>query len=264
MLEAIARGWHVLCEKPFLLDQAVVAQVRQEARRRALAVLPVHNWKYAPIIRAAATRLCEGAIGELREMEIATMRMRDAAVADPARPSWRRDPRMAGGGILMDHGWHAIYLALDFFREKPVEMNAKLHRPNESAVEDEAMVELHFPSGPARIELSWNAPLRTSRLRLAGTQGEIAINDDTLEINGSATHFAPGLSAGSHHPDWFAAMLPDVLAALDRPERSHVLFEEAALCLTTVQRCYAHASLTTADKFGKSCISSPRSRGENG
>jgi predicted dehydrogenase len=241
MEEAIARGWHVLCEKPFLLDQAVLEAVRESARNRGLAIMPVHNWKYAPIIRAASAELRAGAIGELREVEIRTLRMRDAAVADPSRPNWRRDPGMAGGGILMDHGWHALYLALDLFGAAPLESKAKLHRPNENAVDDEAMVELQFPSGRARIELSWNATIRANRIRLGGTRGEIAIDDDTLAVNGRETRHSPGLTAGSHHADWFAAMLPDVLAAFEKPELSFAAFEEAAACLRTIQRCYALA-----------------------
>ena len=238
MLEAIARGWHVVCEKPFLLDQAVLEEVRQESRRRGLAIIPVHNWKYAPIIRVATEQLREGGIGKLREVEIVTLRRRDAAVADPSRPNWRRDPAVAGGGILMDHGWHALYLALDFFGETPVDVSARLHRPNDDAVEDEAIVELQFPAGIARIELSWNASVRANRLRLVGTGGFISIDDRMLEVNGKTAQFEPGLSAGSHHADWFAAMLPDVLGAFREPERSHPVFEEAAVCLRTIQRCY--------------------------
>ena len=153
----------------------------------------------------------------------------------------RRDPAVAGGGILMDHGWHALYLALDFFREAPLDMSAQLSRRDEHAVEDEAVVELQFPSGRARIELSWNASRRTNQLRLTGTRGQIVIDDDTLHGNGGSTRFASALSAGSHHADWFAAMLPDVLAALDRPELSHAVFEEAALCLRIIRGCYEAA-----------------------
>src|SRR5262245_47300418 len=50
MLAAIARGWHALCEKPVVLDAGVLEDVRQRADAAGVAVVPVHNWKYAPII----------------------------------------------------------------------------------------------------------------------------------------------------------------------------------------------------------------------
>src|SRR3954469_19831812 len=56
MLEAIAHGWHVLFEKPFVLEPIVLEQVRACAAAAGVAVVPVHNWKFAPIIRNATRR----------------------------------------------------------------------------------------------------------------------------------------------------------------------------------------------------------------
>src|SRR5438046_425725 len=97
MLEAIARGWHVLCEKPFLLDATVTDRVRAAALQAGVAVVPVDNWKYAPIVRSATSALGSGVIGTLRHVEIETSRMRNAASVDPSCPNWRRDPAIAGG-----------------------------------------------------------------------------------------------------------------------------------------------------------------------
>ncbi len=170
--------------------------------------MPVHNWKYAPIVRRATAALRDGAIGTLRRVEIDTRRLRDCAVEDPERPNWRRDPAVAGGGILMDHGWHAVYLALHWFGEAPGEVRASLHRPTPSAVEDEAAVTIAFPSGEASIALSWNADVRRNTMRLVGEAGEILVGDDTLVLPGESVAYARGLSSGSHHEDWFAALCP--------------------------------------------------------
>ncbi|MDQ6911653.1 MAG: Gfo/Idh/MocA family oxidoreductase [Verrucomicrobiota bacterium] len=241
MLQAIEHGWHVLCEKPLLLESDMVDQVRAKAVEGGVAVMPVHNWKYAPIIRAATKLLDEGAIGKLRRVKITTLRLRDAATVDESQPNWRRDPKIAGGGIVMDHGWHSIYLALHWFKEIPQEASAELAWPNEQSVESEATLELSFPSGETRIELSWNARERANRIRLTGDKGEIALDDDTLIANGESQRFDPGLTAGSHHADWFEAMLPDVLSAFRDPKKSRPIFEEAANCLTIIRRAYAVA-----------------------
>ena len=242
VLEAIARGWHVLCEKPFLLDQSVLDQVREQALRKNLAAIPVHNWKHAPIIRAASKLLRAGEIGELRELQITTLRVRAAATAAAVIQNWRLDSTLAGGGILMDHGWHAIYLARHWFGEDPVASQVELHWSANAPIDDEAVLMLEFPSGRARIELSWNAPHRSNQIRLQGTRSEIFIDDDTLVINHRARQFPSALSAGSHHPDWFAAMLPEILAAIRNPALSRPGLEEAAVCLTTINAAYEQAS----------------------
>ena len=238
MLEALARGWNVLCEKPLLLDLVELEEARSLAKERGRAVVPVHNWKYAPIIRRATEMLRSGAIGQLRGLEIETLRIQDCAVADPDHPNWRRDPAIAGGGVLMDHGWHAIYLARHWFGEEPSEVRASLHRPDPKEVEDEATLTLVFPSGPAKILVTWRADVRRNTIRLIGERGEIAIDDDTLRTDRESIRFESALSAGSHHADWFAAMLPDVTASFHNPQTALESLDEAALCLSVFRRAY--------------------------
>ena len=238
MLAALGKGWNVLCEKPLLLDLVELEQARSLARETGRAIVPVHNWKYAPIIRRATEILRSGAIGQLRGVEIETLRIQDCAVADPDHPNWRRDPAIAGGGVLMDHGWHAIYLARHWFGAEPSEVRASLHRSTPKGVEDEATLTLAFPNGSAKIFLTWRADVRRNTMRLIGERGEIAIEDDTLKSGGDSIRFESGLSAGSHHADWFAAMLPDVITSFRQPASALASFDEAALCLSVIRRAY--------------------------
>jgi predicted dehydrogenase len=240
MRDALAHEWNVLCEKPLLLDLGELEEIRSLARKSGRAVVPVHNWKYAPIIHRATDALRSGTIGELRKIEIETLRIEDCAAVDPDHPNWRREPALSGGGILMDHGWHAIYLASHWFGEDPMNIEAQLHRAA-NGIEDEATLALHFPNGHAKIFLTWRADRRRNAIRLSGDRGEISIDDDTLRIGEKEIRFESGLSAGSHHSDWFAAMLPDVIANFRSPEKARQSFEEAALCLSVIRRAYETA-----------------------
>jgi predicted dehydrogenase len=234
---ALGRDWDVLCEKPLVLDPLELQEVRSLARQAGRAVIPVHNWKYAPIVRRATEALRSGVIGELREVQIETLRVEDCAAIDPEHPNWRRDLSIAGGGILMDHGWHAIYLARHWFGEDPASSEAELHRA-EIGIEDEATLTLKFPKGRATIFLTWRADRRRNTMRLIGEHGEITIDDDKLRIGNEQMRFESALSAGSHHADWFEAMLPDVMASFRSPERARAGFEEAALCLSVIRSAY--------------------------
>jgi predicted dehydrogenase len=228
----------VLCEKPLFLTANEFDVVRKTAQAANCSVVPVHNWKYAPIIKRATEVLRSGAIGRLCELQITTDRVRDCEVSDPNRPNWRRNPAVSGGGILMDHGWHAIYLALDWFRERPTGLEASLHRPPASRVEDEARLKIEFPSGIANISLTWNAASRRNAMVLVGERGRIAIDDDTLQIGNDTVRFDQRLSHGSYHADWFAAMLPDIVASFRNPRIATATYEEAALCLSLIQCAY--------------------------
>jgi predicted dehydrogenase len=238
MLDALAKGWNVLCEKPLLLDSIELEKVRALMKQSGRAVVPVHNWKFAPMVQRATELLRSGAVGPLHEVEIETLRVKDCAVADPNHPNWRRDPNIAGGGILMDHGWHAVYLAHHWFNQEPIDVSGSLHRSIPTEVEDEANLLLSFPSGQAKIFLSWRADERRNRMRLIGEQGEIALDDDTLKVGEEWIRFENALSAGSHHPDWFKNMLPAVIASFRSPKSASASFNEAALCLSVIRRAY--------------------------
>ncbi len=242
MLEAIKRGWHVVCEKPFLIDAAVLRFARDYAEQQNVAIVPVHNWKYAPIVRDATERLRLGRIGRLTHVDIEVERLRDFKGADPARPNWRRDPAISGGGILMDHGWHAVYLILDWFGEQPREVEAAFDRPSPDAVEAEADVRLIFSSGEASIRLTWNGTERRNTIRLLGTAGTVAIADDRLIQRSTAgaedVRYPQRLSEGSHHPDWFAAFIPGLASLFQNPAASRAALGEAAACLEVIQSAY--------------------------
>jgi predicted dehydrogenase len=256
MLAALERGWHVICEKPFLLERAEFDAVSKAAAHAGRAVVPVHNWKYAPLIQRASALVREGAIGRLRRVSIETLRQRDCAVSDPEHPNWRRDAAMAGGGILMDHGWHGVYLALHWFGQPPASVSATLHRPAAGEVEDEARVSLRFPAGDADIVLSWNADVRRNRMVLAGDEGELEIADGVLRVRGADGEqtfaAAAALSAGSYHADWFALMLPDFSRAFGDPGSSRGELAEAGMCLRVIQRAYETASAANRPRIASS------------
>lgn len=245
VIASLERGWHVVCEKPFLLDADDLKRARALAEARGVAAVPVHNWKYAPIVREATARLRRGDIGRLERVEIETERLRDFKGADPERPNWRRDPAVAGGGILMDHGWHALYLALHWFADQPggpTAVDADFHRPGPDAVEDEARVRLRFAHGEASIALTWNGTTRRNTMRLAGDRGSMTIADDRLLVHGTAGDeevvFPVALSGGSHHADWFAAFIPTLAGYFKDPAASRASFDEAAVCFGIIQRAY--------------------------
>ena len=139
----------------------------------------------------------------------------------------------------MDHGWHAIYLAHHWFCENPIDVRASLNRTAPGNIEDEVDLTLTFPSGSARIFLTWRADRRKNAMRLTGEKGEIIIDDDVLGIGDQSIKFESALSAGSHHSDWFTAMLPDIVRSFSQQDLALKSFEEAALCLEVIQRAYS-------------------------
>jgi predicted dehydrogenase len=221
-IEALGRGLHVLCEKPLAIDPAEIAELRRAARRSGHALFTVHNWKYAPLFRRLHGLLRAGVVGEVGEIEWKVLR--PSAPQGAADAGWRLDRERAGGGILMDHGWHAFYLMLFLTSREPASIRATTSAELGFGVEDAAQCEIEFPAVRAHIELRWGAPERRTAGVARGSSGEIRFEDDRVEVAvaGKApeeTRFAPPLSASSYHPEWFPSLLEDFRAEMQHPDR---------------------------------------------
>ncbi len=240
-LAALERGCHVLCEKPLTLEPKDFQTFKSAADQTGRALVTVHNWRHAPLLAQAGELLRTGAIGQVQMLEWEVHR---TAGSGGGLTAWRQEGGQALGGILIDHGWHAFYLLLEWAGEAPMVLNARLSIQNEeSGVEQEAEVGLRFPSCQARLFLTWQAPERRNSGRLSGTQGEIRMEDDCLVL---APHgqtektwsFPAKVSAGSHHPDWMGGVLDEFLKEIADPGQRGRNLAEAELCARLIRLAY--------------------------
>jgi predicted dehydrogenase len=143
------------------------------------------------------------------------------------------DPRVAGGGILFDHGWHALYCVVRW-AGTPRAIAAKLEkrRFHEWPLEDTATLTLDLISGTSEIYLTWAGEERANTIEIEGEFGHISVANDSvvLKTNRGREHWfcSPALSKGSHHQDWFVGVVDDFCAAATAGDTGNL--EEAMLC----------------------------------
>ena len=215
--EALERGRHVLCEKPLVHSLEALRRLTDLAAETGRVLHTVHNWHHAPIVRQTSELLADGAIGQVTHASWQTLRTRPA-VATGGADNWRVDPRISGGGVLTDHGWHVCYILHRWIGAAPTALRARLEtrRHTRWPVEDTATLCLRFPHATAEVLLTWASDERRNRAQLTGTAGTIEIDDDTLRLTRAGAErrwsFASGLSDGSHHPEWFHPVADRFLA----------------------------------------------------
>jgi predicted dehydrogenase len=237
---ALRRGLHVLCEKPLVCRMQELVGLAELAAETDRALCTVHNWHHAPIIRFVRDLLKRGAIGEVTRVRWRTLRTKPAVTGDGQGVNWRLDPAMAGGGILVDHGWHVFYVLHGWLEQAPVRVNARLEtrRHTQYPLEDTATVRLEFPHAAGEVFLTWAADVRQTGADLEGTRGVLHVEDDTVVLreHGSGRPeqrwtFPSSLSEGSHHPDWFGGVADGFVAGMtDRVVRRDNL-AQASLCV---------------------------------
>lgn len=232
--QALEADLHVLCEKPLVTRLADAQIVAATAARAGRVVHAVHNWLKAPICRKISALIAEGAIGRPRSIRWRTLRTQPAvAVAPDGGTNWRVDPTIAGGGILFDHGWHALYCMVRW-GGAPRAIAAKLEkrRFHEWPLEDTATVALDLMSGTGEIYLTWAGEERANTIEINGEQGSINVAGERVVLKTSSGEQSwacpPSLSEGSHHQDWFVGVAEDFRVAATAGDKGNL--EEAVLC----------------------------------
>jgi predicted dehydrogenase len=244
-LEALRHGVHVLCEKPFVGTRNELEKVRRASQKHNRIAFPVHNWKEAPILARAIDWVRKGLIGKVFHSEFHTLRCRPAV----GLTSWRSEREAAGGGgILLDHGWHVIYLLLNFHAERPHSVSAWLHpSPSKGGqAERTAHLLMGFEEATASLFLTWKANRRYNSARVYGEKGFLVLEDDRIVLRPRkggtrVARYKHPLSHGSHHPEWFGPVLNRFLGAIRDRRKVAREFEEASLCLEITLRGYASA-----------------------
>lgn len=236
--EALEAGLHVLCEKPLAFDEAELDALAAAAQAQGRALVCVHNWKKAPLLAKLKELLEAGAVGTLRYAEWQVLRTKPAA---DAGGGWRTDPARSGGGIVMDHGWHAFYLLSWLLGRRPSSASAVLSP--KARREEEATVLASFSGVPAVVHLSWRAARRGHRGEFRGTRGAVEVLDDALVVrraDGTQSRFvfAEPLSKGSAHPEWFRDLLADFSEAVRDPGARAAALAEAQDAMRLVRLCY--------------------------
>jgi predicted dehydrogenase len=102
--QALAKGCHVLCEKPFTRDAAEAAALLAMAEDAGRVHMLGHEFRFMPERATAARALAEGMIGEVRAISFVQL-LPHIPHNEDQMPGWWFDPKEGGGwlGASMPH-----------------------------------------------------------------------------------------------------------------------------------------------------------------
>jgi predicted dehydrogenase len=155
-MRAFEAGAAVFCQKPLGRNAAEVEAVLGAARRADRLLGVDLSYRHTAAMQAIRERVRSGELGEVFAADLTFHN------AYGPQSAWFWDPKLAGGGCLIDLGVHLVDLLLWLFDFPEVaEARATLLRdgqpPRDEQVESYATGELRLANGVhARIACSWN------------------------------------------------------------------------------------------------------------
>ncbi len=180
VLEAVAHGKHVLCEKPLAMDAAEAREMARAAERAGVRHMTAFTYRFVPAMRYLQHLIKRGDLGQ--PYHYRSCRLQDWGTRGLG---WRQIKRMAGSGELGDMLSHRIDFAhfLIGRMERLVAQVAQWHpvrggQPND--LDDWVAILSNFVCGATGV-------LESSKL--ASGRNESWRSLDSVEVNGSEASF---------------------------------------------------------------------------
>lgn len=159
ILSAAGAGRHVLCEKPLCTSLDEARDIELAVGEAGITFMCAHNQLHWPSIEAARAVLDEGGLGKVLVIRTVDCFRRRLGANEQRLPgTWRADPKRAGGGELIDTGYHPLYRLLYLASSGPVAVSAMTGRYHltEMEAEDTANLIVGFDDGSTGSVLtSW-------------------------------------------------------------------------------------------------------------
>jgi predicted dehydrogenase len=169
--EAARRGKHCMVEKPLATSLAEADRMREEAEKAGTVLAVGENFQFSALNLKAAEIIRSGQIGRVSFINV----LHEMWPIYFARSSWWFDRKMAGGGVLLCAGVHAIRTLRML---APSEMRAVFAVATSFALgiesEDTCLVTAEFEDGAiGSIPASWTTPHADNIFEVHGSKGSI-------------------------------------------------------------------------------------------
>lgn len=176
-IESLGKGLHVLIEKPMVctVEQGEKLINRYEEMKKVVVV--AYQRRYQPQFRFIKGLIEAGTLGDLQF--ISAMQCQDWFHLTMG--TWRQDPKMSGGGQLIDSASHLFDMILWTTGLEPIEVSAFTNNL-ETSVDIDSSINIRFRNNAqASIGIIGNSPIWEENIGIWGEKGVIFYKNGRLE-----------------------------------------------------------------------------------
>ncbi len=238
-------GLHIFAEKPLGTSLESVDRILQAVERAGVTLGIAHNYLYLDAYQAALEEIAAGRIGRpflIRSESLGGSHFPGTPSYDP---DWRTQHAQAGGGALLDNGYHQIYTAEALMGAPVAKVSGRVSTfVNQQDVDDTAVALLHHANGGVTsLQVSWavrggGKPV----LEVHGTAGSLRLweqDDRPLEIHQNTVgEWRPVTTDARPWASSFRGLMRDFFAALATGEQPKLGGVQARHNLAVIEAIY--------------------------
>lgn len=175
VVAAAEAGKHVMIEKPLCLSMKEAEDIRAARRRNGITIMCAHNQLFHAAVGHARKVIQEGMIGK-----VLSARTVDCFhISRTAEQwGWRAKLDTAGGGCLIDTGYHPSYMLLHLVGDSPTAVAAMNGNYSQPLIEgeDSANVLVRFAGGAVGnifTSWAWDVPGSSWQFQVTGEKGQV-------------------------------------------------------------------------------------------
>ena len=231
----MARGVHVLCEKPLSIDSRSAQRMLEAAQESGVVFTMASKFRYVNDVIAAKAIIAAGLIGDIVLFENAFTSRIDMSAR------WNAQPGISGGGVLIDNGTHSLDIMRYFLGPLADVQVVEGKRSQGLAVEETVRIFVRSTGGVmASADLSWsiNKELDTY-LNIYGAQG-------TLQLGWKFARYRPAsarewvvFGTGYDKVQAFRSQLQNFARAIEGAEALLITAEDGVASVKAVEAAYA-------------------------
>ncbi len=180
--EALKRGLHVFCEKPFCLDAADAERLTTLASERGLVNQVGYHYRFVGAFQEMKRLVDSGAVGKVSHVLAEAY---GPVVLKPKGSTWRTQ-RTEGGGCLYDYAAHPINLLNWCFGAPSAVGGSVLNRIFSRDTDDEVYSTLFFDDRlTAQISVNWSDDSyrkMSTKISVWGSNGRISADRQECQV----------------------------------------------------------------------------------
>jgi predicted dehydrogenase len=232
----LRNGKHVIVEKPMALSLTECDEMIAASRAGGASLMVAHCWRFRDEVIGMRDRIAAGDFGDI-------VKTRGYGVHAKWGPSgWFTDPRLAGGGALVDMGVHAIDTARFLLGDpEPADVCAAIgtrYAEGRYTVDDDGILLIGWSNGVnSVVESGWWHP------HLGGLEADTEV----YGTGGYARIWPPDEPAADYEhctQPMYSAQMAEFLDAIAEGRQPAPTGEDGRVVIRVVEEAYASAGVS--------------------